>query len=254
MPLDARRCGRDDARMHTEDIDYGFEGMHLRGFLARDDAGEGSGRGGAAKPGVLVIHDAGGLSENIKEKARRLAKLGYVAFALDYFGEGKTVADGIQRIGPLAADVARWRGILRSGLEQLASRADASRLAAIGYCFGGTSVYELARAGAPLLAAVGFHSGLTPSSGEAKNIRGKVLCCIGADDPLIKPEARVVWENEMRGAGVDYQINLYGNTGHSFTNVNAPDRPGFAYQASSDARSWAEMRRLFDEVFAPGAK
>jgi dienelactone hydrolase len=130
---------------------------------------------------------------------------------------------------------------------------DVTRIAAIGYCFGGTTVYELARSGADLRAVVGFHSGLAPSSGEARNIKGKVLALLGADDPLIPPEARLAFEKEMREAKVDWQMTLYGNTGHSFTNpgAGAMNRPGFAYEPSADARSWAEMRRLFDEVLGP---
>jgi dienelactone hydrolase len=233
--------------MHTEAIDYVYEGLALRGFLATDEA-----RGAA--PGVLVIHDAGGLGENIKEKTRRLAALGYCAFALDLFGGGAPVTDGMRRIGELASDLKRWRGLANAGLDVLASRpeCDKTKLAAIGYCFGGTTVYELARSGASVRGVVGFHSGLAPSSGEAKNIRGKVLALIGADDPLIPPEARLAFEREMRDAKVDWQMTVYGNTGHSFTNpgADAMNRPGFFYQPQSDARSWAEMKRFFEEIFA----
>ncbi len=233
--------------MHTEDLAYAHAGLDLRGFLAHDGDTE------RRRPGVLVVHDAGGLGEHIKEKARRIAALGYVAFALDLWGEGRVVTDGMRRIQELAGDFDRWRGFLRAGLDVLAARpeVDASRLAAIGYCFGGTSVYELARSGAELRGVVGFHSGLSPSSGEAKNIRGKVLTLIGADDPLISPEARLTFEKEMRDAGVDWQMTIYGKTGHSFTNpgVGALNRPGFFYQPEADARSWAEMTRFFGEIF-----
>jgi dienelactone hydrolase len=233
--------------MQTRDVDYSYEDLQLRGFLAWDDARP------EKRPGVLVVHDAGGLGDNARGKARALAELGYVAFALDLFGEGKTVSDGMQRIQALASSFARWRGLTRAGLDVLAQQpqTDVSRLAAIGFCFGGTTVYELARSGAPLKGVVGFHSGLSPSSGEAKNIKGKVLTLIGADDPLIPPEARLAFEKEMRGAQVDWQMTIYGNTGHSFTNprANAMNRPGFFYQPQSDARSWAEMRRFFNEIF-----
>ncbi len=234
--------------MRDETIDYAYEGQALRGYLAVDEA-----RGGPT-PGVLVVHHAGGLTEEIKEKARRLASLGYCAFALDLFGEGKKVTDGLRRIGEIAADLTRWRGLATAGLEVLAARAecDRSRIAAIGYCFGGTTVYELARSGADLKGVVGFHSGLSPSSGEAKNIRGKVLALLGADDPLIPPEARVAFEREMRDARGDWQMNVYGNTGHGFTNpgADAMNRPGFFYQPQSDVRSWAAMRGFFEEILA----
>jgi dienelactone hydrolase len=115
-------------------------------------------------------------------------------------------------------------------------------------------VFELARSGADLRGVVGFHSRLSPSSGEAGNIRGKVLVLIGAEDPLVPPEARLAFEREMRDAEVDWQMNVYGNTGHSFTNLGAGamNRPGFFYQPETDARSWGEMRRFFDEIFAVG--
>ncbi len=234
--------------MTEQDIDYTFDDRRLRGFFAHDEAQTGP------RPGVLVVHDAGGLGEHIKEKARRLAKLGYAAFALDLWGDGKTVSDGMRRIDELGQDVPRWRGVLHAGLAVLAGRpeVDASRMAAIGYCFGGTSVYELARSGADLRGVVGFHSALAPSSGEAKNIKGKVLVLIGADDPLVPAEARRAFEKEMSEAKVDWQMNVYANTGHSFTNPGADafGRPGFFYQPTTDARSWAEMRRLFAEIFA----
>ena len=158
----------------------------------------------------------------------------------------------MRRIGEIASDLKRWRGLANAGLDVLAKRreCDAARLAAIGYCFGGTTVYELARSGAALRGVVGFHSGLSPSSGEAKNIRGKVLTLIGADDPLVPPEARLAFEREMTEAKVDWQMVIYGNTAHSFTNPSIPTRPGFFYQPESDARSWDAMRRFFDEIFA----
>jgi dienelactone hydrolase len=233
--------------MQSKDLPYSHDGLALTGFLAWDETATGP------RPGVLVVHDAGGLGEHIKDKARRLAGLGYTAFALDLWGGGQPVTDGPERITALARDIPRWRALTRAGLDTLAAQpqADASKLAAIGYCFGGTTVYELARSGADLRGVVGFHSGLAPSSGEARNIKGKVLTLIGADDPLIPPAARLAFEEEMRGAGVDWQMTLYSGVVHSFTNPNANGaRPGFKYDAQADARSWAEMRRFFEEIFA----
>jgi dienelactone hydrolase len=230
--------------MHTEDIVYRYGDLELRGFFAHDE------HAARLRPGVLVVPDAGGLGEHIKDKARSLAALGYAAFVLDLYGDGAVVTDGLRRIAELGADIPRWRGLARAGLDVLAARpeVDALKLAAIGYCFGGTTVYELARSGAPLLGVVGFHSGLTPSSGEAANLRGRVLTLIGADDPMIPPEARVVFENELRAARVDWQMVVYGRAAHSFTNPLA-NRPGFSYEADADARSWAAMRQFFAEVF-----
>jgi dienelactone hydrolase len=234
--------------MHTQDLAYDYQGLALTGFLAYDAAAPGP------RPGVLVVHDAGGLGEHIREKARRLAGLGYTALALDLYGSTPTgMDDAVGRIQALGKDIPRWRGLANAGLDALAAQpqADASRLAAIGYCFGGTTVYELARSGADLKGVVGFHSGLAPSSGEARNIKGKVLTLIGADDPLIPPEARLAFEQELREAGTDWQMTLYGNVGHSFTHPGMDgSRPGFKYDAQADARSWSEMRRFFEEIFA----
>lgn len=234
--------------MQTQAIAYSYEGLALTGFLAYDETQSGP------RPGVLVIHDAGGPGEHIKDKARRLAELGYAAFCLDLYGSFPSgMEDALGRVQALGGDLPRLRGLTTAGLQTLAAQpqADASKLAAIGYCFGGTAVYELARSGADLKGVVGFHSGLAPSSGEAKNIKGKVLTLIGADDPLIPPPARLAFEEEMRGAGVDWQMTLYGNVGHSFTHPGMDGRmPGFKYDAQADARSWAEMRRFFDEIFA----
>jgi dienelactone hydrolase len=234
--------------MQTKDIPYSHDGVALTGFLAWDEAAPGP------RPGVLVVHDAGGLGEHIREKARRLAGLGYTAFALDLYGSmAASTEDAIARIQALGGDVAHWRARTLAGLEALKAQpeTDASRLAAIGYCFGGTTVYELARSGADVKGVVGFHSGLAPSSGVARNIKGKVLTLIGADDPLIPPEARLAFQAELREAGVDGQMPLYGGVGHSFTQPGADGaRRGFKYDARADARSWAEMRRFFEEIFA----
>ncbi len=234
--------------MQSKDIAYSHDGKSLTGFLAWDETA------GGARPGVLVVHDAGGLGEHIREKARRLAGLGYTAFCLDLYGEMATsMEDAIGRITVLGKDIPRWRAVLAAGLTVLADQpqTDASRLAAIGYCFGGTSVYELARSGADLKGVVGFHSGLAPSSGEARNIKGKVLTLIGADDPLIPAEARAAFEAEMREAKVDWTMTLYGGVGHSFTHPGQDgSRPGFKYDAAADRRSWAQMRAFFEEIFA----
>jgi dienelactone hydrolase len=234
--------------MQSKAIPYSHDGVSLTGFLAYDETAAGP------RPGVLVVHDAGGLGEHIKDKARRLAEMGYTAFALDLYGSFPSgMEDAIGRIQALGADTARWRAVTTAGLEVLKAQpqTDKTRLAAIGYCFGGTTVYELARSGAELKGVVGFHSGLAPSSGEAKAIKGKVLTLIGADDPLIPPEARLAFQQELREAGVDWQMTLYGGVGHSFTHPGQDgSRPGFRYDAQADRRSWAEMARFFEEIFA----
>jgi dienelactone hydrolase len=180
-----------------------------------------------------------------------------VAFALDYYGDGQPLADMSQamgRIGAWMADPTGIRARAHAALEVLTAQpeTDAGRLAGIGYCFGGTTVLEMARAGEPLKAVVGFHSGLgTAKPAQAGAVKAKVLVQIGADDPIIPPDQRTAFEAEMTAAKVDWRVLVYGGAGHSFTNpdVGAMGRPGFEYNKSADERSWRAMLDLFDEVF-----
>lgn len=237
--------------MKIEDIAYEADGVRMVGMLAVDEDRPGK------RPGVLVCHEGGGLTDHSKNVAKRLAGLGYVAFAMDYYGGGKPLADISQAmtfIGGWMADPTGIRARATAALGVLTTRpeVDADRLAAIGYCFGGTTSLELARSGADLKAAVGFHSGLgTARPGDAANIRGKILTAIGCDDPIIPPEQRLAFEQEMTAAKVDWRMHVYGGAGHSFTNpdIGRLNRPGFAYDAVADQRSWRTMIDLFDEVF-----
>ena len=238
--------------METQEIEYQADGMRAVGFLAVPD-------GSDKRPGVLVSHEGPGIDDNAKGRARRIAsELGYVAFALDYIGDGQRLAglpEVMARLGPLMGDPLKTRRIGQAGLDILTAnpRVDTSRLAAIGYCFGGTMSLELARGGAPLKAVVGFHSGLaTVRPEDASNISGKVLVCIGTEDPLIPPDQRVAFEAEMRAGGVDWRMNLYGGAAHSFTNptAGAMGVPGIEYHEPSDTRSWDAMLDLFAETLA----
>jgi dienelactone hydrolase len=161
--------------------------------------------------------------------------------------------DMMPKLGALMGDQATTRRRALAGLEVLLAhgRADHSRVGAMGYCFGGTMSLELGRGGTPVHAIVGFHSGLSNASrADAANITGKVLVCIGVDDPIIPPSQRAAFEEEMNAGGVDWQMILYSGAGHSFTNRLADgSRPGFQYHAASDLRSWRAMRDHFQEVF-----
>jgi dienelactone hydrolase len=238
--------------MKTEDIEYHADGARLVGYLAVDETKAGR------RPGVLVAPEGGGLVELTKSIARRLAKAGYAAFAMDYYGDGQPLADlsqAMPRIMAFMAEPSTIRARATAALAVLAGRpeTDPGRLAAIGYCFGGTTVLELARGGANLKAVVGFHSGLsTARPQDARNIKAKVLTCIGADDPIIPPDQRQAFEKEMTDGGVDWRMNVYGGAGHSFTNpdVGALGRAGFEYHAETDRRSWRAMLDLFGETLA----
>jgi dienelactone hydrolase len=237
--------------MHSEVLKYDADGLKFESVLYFDESKTGK------RPAVLVCPEAFGLGEHAKGKAKRLAELGYVALASDLHGEGKQLDDmeavmGI--IGPLMADPTGTRARAVGGLRALLARpeVDASRIAAIGYCFGGTMALELARGGNDVVGVAGFHSGLgTARPQDAKNIKGKVLVCIGADDPMIGAPAREVFVEEMRAGGVDWQMELYGGVVHSFTNPEADKlgNPALKYSASADARSWAKLRGFLDEVF-----
>ena len=235
--------------MKSDDIEYFIDGARYVGHLAIPD-------GDDLRPAVLVCHEGPGLTGHPKARARRLAgELGYVAFALDYYGNGEPppIEEMPALLGALREDPATTRKRAFAGLDVLLAqpRADHSRVGVIGYCFGGTMALELGRASAPLHAIVGFHSGLANASpGDEVNIKGKVLVCIGVDDPIIPPSQRATFEDEMNAAGVDWQMILYSGAGHSFTNKSMDgSQPGFVYHEPSDRRSWQAMVNLFHEVF-----
>jgi dienelactone hydrolase len=212
------------------------------------------------RAGVLVYPEAYGLNEHALSRAERLASIGYVALACDLHGQAQVVEDlgaAIGMLNALYADPAKTRARATGGLRALAARSevDAARIGAIGFCFGGTMALELARSGADIKAGVGFHSGLATAAPktDAKAIKARILVCIGGDDPFIPLEQRAEFETEMRNAGVDWQMHLYGNTVHSFTNPNAANakRPNaLRYSATADKRSWKSMQDLFSEAFA----
>lgn len=240
-----------NAALKTEKIEYRHGDVVLEGYLAYDDSVKGK------RPGVLVIHEWWGLNDYIRSRAEQLAMLGYIAFAADMYGKG-VMAKTAEEAGMLASMHRSNRKLMRAranaGLEVLKQHvlADAGHIAAIGYCFGGGTVLELARSGADIGGVVSFHGNLdTPDPGDAKNIKGKVLVLHGGDDPYVKPEQVFAFEDEMRKAAVDWQVVIYGNAVHSFTNpASGSDRSkGVAYDKKADMRSWEAMKLLFSELF-----
>lgn len=236
--------------MHTQDFDYRADAV-MRGYLAFDEAKAGP------RPGVLVFHEGLGLGEFVMARARRLAELGYVALAADMFGDrrqARNLTEVAKLVGDLRGEPERLRGRGHAALAALAAlpEVDASRMAAIGFCFGGSVVLELARDGAELRAAVSFHGVLTTRMpAEPGRVKASVLVLTGADDPLAPPEQVAAFEAEMRAAQVpDWQLICYGNTLHGFTNPAADGSMlrSALYSAQADRRSWASMRELFEEV------
>lgn len=236
--------------MTTTDIAYDVGGSTMVGRLALPE-------GDGTRPGVLIAHEGNGLDDVQKRRPERFAEHGYVAFALDYHGDGKplpTMDEAMARLGELMADPDRTRSLGLAGLDVLLAQeqTDPHRVAAIGYCFGGGMSLEIGRSGADVKAIVGFHPGLGAGRSEdSKNIKGSVLMCLGTDDPFVSAEQRSAFEKEMTEAGVaDWCLELYGGVGHSFTNpdVDAMGIPGLAYHQRSDERSWQSMLRLFSET------
>jgi dienelactone hydrolase len=234
--------------MKSETVAYGADGAEMIGFLARPDAD-------GPHPAVLVCHEGPGLTDHARHVATRLADLGYVAFAMDYHGDGRVLSmeEVKPRVMAWLRDPAGIRTRAGAALGVLTRRreVDPARVAGIGYCYGGTVALELARAGADLKAVVGFHAGLsTARPDDARQITGKVSTYIGSADPLVPAEQRAAFEAEMSAAGVDWRMQIYGGVGHSFTNpeADALKTPGIAYDAAADRRSWAGMIDLFGET------
>lgn len=238
--------------MNSRQVEYTNGKLNFIGRLYWDEALVGK------HPGIVVFPEAFGLGEHACQRAEQLAQLGYVVLAADPHGEGK-VFDGLASVGPviqaLYGDRADWRSRAQAALDTLVAQpgVDDSKIAAIGFCFGGTTCVELARSGAPLRVIVTFHSGLIPELFEdAGRIRASVLVCHGADDPIVKDEGIDAVMAEFRRDHVDWQFIYYGNTVHSFTNFEASknNNPALAYNPRADKRSWAAMCNLFDEVFS----
>jgi dienelactone hydrolase len=237
--------------MQTLDVRYSEGDVEFLGYAAFDEAAQ------DRRPGVLVVHEGLGLGEHIMERARRIAELGYVVFAADMFG-GRLQASDLEHmsrlVGELRSDLPTLRARGRAALATLGSQrqVDATRLAAVGFCFGGSVVLELARDGADLRAVVSLHGVLsTKAPAEPGKVKASVLVCTGADDPLAPSDQVAAFQNEMRAANVgDWQVISYGNTLHAFTNpIAGPSTmQGTLYSAQSDRRSWVAVQNFLEEL------
>ena len=238
------------AAVKTEVVEYKDGDTTLEGFVAYDDAKSGP------HPGVLVIHDWTGLQDYAKRRATMLAELGYVAFAADIYGKGVrpvAQADCAKEAGKYKGDLPLLRRRVTLGYDQLLKRpgVDAQKTAAIGYCFGGTSVLELARSGSPVAGVVSFHGGLvTTMPAQEGAVKAKVLVCQGADDPFVKPPEQEAFKAEMEKAKVKLEFISYPDAVHSFTKPEAGDdkSKGQAYNEAADKKSWADMKTFFKGV------
>ena len=240
------------AEIKTQTVEYTDGDTTLKGYLAYDDATAGK------RPGVLVVPEWWGVNDYVKSRAQQLAKLGYVAFVADIYGDGFVTAD--PKVAGEKSGAAKEKGWLRSrgklALEQLRKqeRVDTANIAAIGYCFGGTTVLELARAGEELKGVVSFHGGLaTPLPAKAGELKAKVLACHGAIDPFVPDQEILAFRQEMTVAKADWYFVAYGGAMHSFTNpgVDALGLDGAKYNENADKRSWQAMKDFFNEIFQP---
>lgn len=243
------------AALHTQEVQYKDQDATLEGYLSYKEGLKGK------APGVLVVPDWMGLYDHYRKTADRLAELGYVAFAVDMYGKGvrpSSPEEAANFANKYKSDRQLMRRRILAGLEELNKQknVDPARIAAIGYCFGGTVVLELARSGADVRGVVTFHGGLdTPTPQDAKNIKGKVLILHGADDPFVPSDHVAAFRDEMRKGGVDWQMVFYGNAVHSFTipGAGTDKTKGTAYNEKADKRSWEAMKSFFSEIFqAPG--
>ncbi len=239
------------AELKKETVEYKQGDTVLEGYFVYDDAIEGK------RPGIIVVHDWMGFGEYGNWRAEELAKLGYVALAVDIYGKGvrpKDAKEASEQAGKYKGDRALLRERVLAGLNELKKNplADTGKTAAIGYCFGGTTVLELARSGADVTGVVSFHGGLnTPKPEDAKNIKAKILALHGADDPYVPAEEVAAFQKEMRDAGADWQMVYYSGAVHSFTRKDAgsENSKGAAYNEKADKRSWEEMKQFFGEIF-----
>jgi dienelactone hydrolase len=239
------------AAVKTRELEYKQDSTVLQGFVAWDDAAKGR------RPGVLVVHEWWGHNEHARNSARRLAQAGYVGFALDMYGKGKVTThpkDAEAFMTEATKDPAVLVARFNAALDQLKQdpHVDPEKIAAIGYCFGGAVVLNMARAGADLDAVAIFHGVLaTKTPAEKGKVKARVLALIGADDPMIPSEQVEAFKSEMTTAGVKFEVITYPHARHSFTNPNA-DKAGMealAYNSEADKKSWAAMLDMFQQVF-----
>lgn len=240
------------AEIQTKSVDYSDGDVKLEGFVAFDPA-----KASKATPAVLVIHQWVGITDYEKNRCKQLAEMGYVAFAADIYGKGvrpTAVEEAMKQSSIYKKDRTLYRKRLNLGLEQLKATPGvaSSKIAAIGYCFGGTGALELARSGADIAGVVSFHGGLdAPTPADAQNIKAKVLICHGNDDPFVPVADIDAMKKSFNEAKVDWQMIYYSGAVHSFTQKMAgtDNSKGAAYNEKADVRSWAAMKSFFDETF-----
>jgi dienelactone hydrolase len=235
------------AAVKTREVEYTQDGTKLHGFIAWNDAIKGK------RPGVLVVHEWWGMNEHARRQAERVARAGYVGFALDMYGDGK-VTTHPQDAQAFAAEATKDPAVVAARFN--AARAqleadphvDTKHIGAIGYCFGGGVVLGMARSGADLGAVASFHGALaTEHPAEAGKVKAPILVMTGTDDPFVTPDQVTKFEDEMKAAGANFRVIRYPGAKHGFTNPDAAKygMSQLAYNASADKKSWAAMLSMF---------
>ena len=235
----------------SKDIEYRTDDITMKGYLVYNDVIKGR------RPGVIIVHEWWGLNEYARKRARMLAELGYTAFAIDMYGGGKNTEHpekAAEFAGKVRKNMAAARARFNSALNVLKKEETVlpAKIAAIGYCFGGGIVLQMALDGAPLSGVVSFHGSLGATYPEDKpEVRSKILICHGADDPHVNASQVQQFQQELDKAGANWQMNIYGDAVHSFTNPETGDDPsqGSAYNKQADIRSWEAMKLFFEEIF-----
>jgi dienelactone hydrolase len=236
-----------------ENVNYSADGVSMNGFVAYDASREG------LRPGVIVIHEWWGLNDYVKRRAKQLAELGYIAFALDMYGDGKT-ADNPDSAGKYAMrfyqDPKLAQTRFEAALAKLKTYAqtDSTKIAAIGYCFGGAQALNMARLGEPLKGVVSFHGNLMGVPLDKNKLKAEILVCHGAADTFVKPEEIEQFKKDMDAAGVKYTFKSYEGAVHAFTNPDATSigekfKIPIRYDAAADSASWNDMKTFFSQIF-----
>ena len=236
--------------LKEENVTYSSNGVTMNGYLAYDASTQGK------RPGILVVHEWWGLNDYPKMRARKLAELGYVALAIDMYGNGKTVDnpdDAGKTAAPFYQNLQMTKARFDAALNKLKtySQVDTNQIAAIGYCFGGGVVLNMARMGENLKGVVSFHGGLVGAPADKK---AKILVCHGAADQFVKPQEVAQFKKQMDSIGADYTFKQYPNATHAFTNPAATAtgekyKIPIAYNAAADSASWKDMKQFFAKIF-----
>lgn len=240
------------AELKTEQLEYKHGETVLQGFVAWDDAAKGK------RPGILVVHEWWGHNEHAREQARRLARAGYVGFALDMFGKGKLAKHPTEAkafVAEATADTAAEKGRFEAALAELKKRpqVDAKKIGVIGYCFGGAVALDMARMGVPLAVVATFHGALGTKQKAKPGLKPRLLVMTGKDDPMIPPDQVAAFKQEMTEAKARFEVIEYPGAKHGFTNPEADKSgvPGLSYNAEADRESWAALLKVLGQVWSP---